>query len=168
MPLRAPVVRRHALPLAGMLLIAPSMLRGQRAAECSSRPDSSARGSGPSIAMDVDPGTRYLVGDSLRIGLALNNAPSGEKVAFAVSGIERARIDGGNVIRWRAMRGSEGFNFVTVAARQGAATLACRQVRLTVERTQRAPIVRLSSRQVQATSCGSSRRGMRASSRTPS
>jgi hypothetical protein len=39
---------------------------------------------------------------------------------------------------------------VQVAARQEGTTLACRQFRLRVERTQRAPIVRLSSRQVQA------------------
>lgn len=149
MHLRPTPFRRVASLVANIALLLPVALVAQARTECSAAPDS-ARGSGPSIALDTDPAARYLVGDSVRIGLALNNAPAGEKVAFAVSGIERARIDDGNVIRWKAVRGSEGFNVLTVAARQGNTTLTCRQVRLTVERAQRAPVVRLSSRQVQA------------------
>ena len=139
----------RALCCLGVVCFVPAVLTAQQRAACDG-PADTVRGSGPSIALDADPSARYLVGDSVRIGLALNNAPAGETVAFAISGIDRARIDDGNVIRWRAHRGSEGFNFVTIAARQGSATLACRQLRLTVERTPRSPIIRLSSRQVQA------------------
>ncbi len=142
-------VTRTAFRWLGALLLAPMAVTAQRPGDCATSSDT-VRSGGPSIALDVDPGVRYMVGDSVRIGLALNQAPAGEKIAFVVNGMDRVRLDEGNVIRWRAVRGNEGFNFITVAARQGETTLACRQVRLTVERTQRAPIVRLSSRQVQA------------------
>ncbi len=113
-------------------------------------PADTLRSGGPSIALDADPAARYLVGDSVRIGLGLNNAPPGERVVFAITGLERATVDAANVVRWRAVRGMEGARAVTVIAKQGAATIACRQARLTVERAQRAPVIRVSSKQVQA------------------
>ena len=92
---------------------------------------------------------RYLVGDSVRIGLSLRNPPAG-RITFAAMGVDRGVVDAGNVFRWRPGRGMEGANYLTVAARAGEATIACRQVRLTVDRAQRAPVLRISARQVQA------------------
>lgn len=110
----------------------------------------SVRATAPAIVFDADPNSRYLVGDSVRVALALANTPVGGHIAFAAWGVDRAIVDGGNVLRWRPTRGLEGPNYLTVAARVGTATVACKQMRLMVERVQRAPIVRVSSKQVQA------------------
>lgn len=137
---------------AALLLISgsPCLLAAQGAApECPVMPADSVRASGPSIALDAEPGMRYLVGDSVRIGLSLNNAPAG-RISFAAMGVDRGQVDAGNVFRWRPGRGMEGANYLTVAARAGESVVACRQVRLNVDRAQRAPVLRISARQVQA------------------
>ena len=148
--LRTPVARSLATLVALVSGTLPMHLGAQsQASDCVAPPDST-RASAPSIALDLDPAAHFLVGDSVRIALALNNAPSGGRVSFVATGIDRATIDAGNVLRWRPTRGMEGPNYVTVSARLGSAILACRQVRLTVDRAQRAPIVRIASKQVQA------------------
>ncbi|MCC7051896.1 MAG: hypothetical protein IT355_01430 [Gemmatimonadaceae bacterium] len=141
--------RRTAVALALLACVPGALLAQSPVPECPAAGPDSIRVSGPSIALDAEPGVRYLVGDSVRIGLSLNNAPAG-RISFAAMGVDRGVVDAGNVFRWRPGRGMEGANYLTVAARAGDATVACRQVRLTVDRAQRAPMLRISARQVQA------------------
>jgi Bacterial Ig domain len=148
---RSPVSR----PLAALVSLAALVhpLRAQAQAllpGCPAPAADSVRPSGPSIALDADSATHYLVGDSVRIGLALNNAPAGGQISFVASGIDRAVVDGSNILRWQPARATAGTNYLTVAARVGGATIACRQVKLLVERGQRAPVIRVSAKQVQA------------------
>ncbi|MDZ7630151.1 MAG: hypothetical protein U5K74_02030 [Gemmatimonadaceae bacterium] len=147
-----PFKRLAVLWRAGLLiaLLTPCVRAQGAAPECAPPIDTAARGRGPSLAIDHDPAVRFLVGDSVRIGLTLNDAPPGEPIRFVAAGIDRAIVDDGNVLRWLPQRGSVGTNYVTVMARQGTTTLACRQARLIVDRVQRAPVIRISSKQVQA------------------
>ena len=139
-----------ALLAAGLAGIAPARALSQQMGSTCAMPVDSTIVTAPSIALDTDLNAHYLVGDSIRIGVSLNNAPPGARATFAIAGIERAVIDAGNVLRWRPTRGMEGANYFTLSASIGAATLACRQVRVLVDRAQRAPILRISSKQVQA------------------
>jgi hypothetical protein len=140
---------RRSLAVLSTALLATHLPAQMANADCPVIADS-ARATAPAIVADVDPGSHYLVGDSVRVALTLANSPAGGHVAFAASGVDRAIVDGGNVLRWRPTRGLEGPNYLNVAARVGSATVACKQMRLVVERVQRAPIVRVSSKQVQA------------------
>ena len=108
------------------------------------------RTSSPTIAFDADSAAHYLVGDSVRIGLALNNAPAGGQITFVPTGLDGAVVDAGNILRWQPTRATAGANYLTVAARLSGTTIACRQVKLAVDRGQRAPVIRVSSKQIQA------------------
>ena len=132
-----------------LVLHVPPLQAQQPIPACPQVPDS-LRASAPSIAVDVDPAARYLAGDSVRIGLALDKAPPGAVIGFTATGLDGATVDGGNIVRWRAARGSEGFRYLNIAAVEGTTVIACRQLRLAVERAQRAPVMRISSKQVQA------------------
>ena len=128
---------------------APVLAAQHAAADCLIAADASP-GAQPSIGSDADPLVRHLIGDSVRIALSVNNAPPGGRISFAASGVERVVVDGGNVLRWRPLRGSEGPNYITITATRSGEVIACRQLRLMVDGAQRAPIVRIASRQVQA------------------
>ncbi len=117
---------------------------------CPAARDTGRAAGGPSITIDADSSPHFLVGDSVRIGLALNDAPQGGQISFVASGLDRARVDAGHVLRWQTARGSAGTNYLTIAARVGDATIACRQVKLLVDRGQRAPVVRIASKQIQS------------------
>lgn len=149
------MLRRHPAGIAARIaLIAavgtPTIVAAQMAGPGCPVTVESPSASAPSIALDADPATHYLVGDSVRIGLALNNAPAGGRISFATSGVDRGVVDNGNIFRWRPARGMEGPNYLTIAARLGDSVVTCRQVRMTVDRAQRAPVIRISARQVEA------------------
>ena len=147
--LRLPVSRFPVALVALIPLVIPTAILAQSpSADCPVVADS-ARGSGPAIVFDVDPTAKFLVGDSVRIGISLNNAPAG-RIAFVATGVDRGVVDASNVFRWRPLRGTEGSNYLTVLAKNGTSTIACRQLKMTVDRAQRAPIVRIASKQVQA------------------
>lgn len=141
------LMRAGALAL---LVGAPAMSVAQGLPGGCPAPRDSLRIGGPSIALDADSAPHYLVGDSVRIGLALNNAPQGGQISFAASGLDRAVVDAANVLRWQPARSTAGTNYLTVAARVGDATIACRQVKLLIDRGQRAPVVRIAAKQIQA------------------
>lgn len=145
-----PTVSRSLAALAALILALPKAGAAQSVVPGCPVSADSVRASGPSIALDADTAAHILVGDSVRIGLALNNAPPGGQISFLASGIDRAVVDAANILRWQPGRSMAGTNYLTVAARVGGATIACRQVKLLVDRGQRAPVVRVSSKQIQA------------------
>ena len=149
--MRRPNVRLPRRTLAGVLivLLPPGSLLAQGGAP-SCPVEAPAATTAPTIALDSDPATQYLVGDSIRIGLTLNNAPQGGRISFAASGVDRGLVDNGNIFRWRPARGMEGPNYLMIAARLGDSVVSCRQVRMVVNRAQRAPVIRISARQVEA------------------
>lgn len=148
-------MRRVTLPVVTPVLVlalaalAPELAGQSAVAVCPTAADSS-RTALPAIASDAEPLARHLIGDSVRIALSVNNAPPGGRISFVASGVPRVVVDAGNVLRWRPLRGNEGPNYITVVAMRGGEALACQQLRLLVDGAQRAPIVRIASRQIQA------------------